>query len=244
MTYRELIYLCLDELKMSTDDNYFTEDHFIIILNNVRAALLKQTYKDVKKEIPLSNYLNLVFTLEEANIDVMDSCDKGYYFKSNKKIPSVIPVDIPKVYLKAGNNKYLINKEVAYVTHNKLKYVGYSKWLSNILYASTGPDCYLYFKTNKKGSLEIGDKVMVSGIFEDIPSALELTEDYNEELLDNQFPIEESLVPQLIQTTVQQIAGSIYKPEDSMNNSSDDLSNLVSFLRNNMKSNMQKQIEE
>ena len=30
-TYRELVYLCLDEMKLYTDDSLFTEDHIISI---------------------------------------------------------------------------------------------------------------------------------------------------------------------------------------------------------------------
>ena len=37
---------------------------------------------------------------------------------------------------------------------------------------------------------------------------------------------------------------SIYKPEDNENNGNDDLSSIASFLRNNLKSKLQKQIEE
>lgn len=40
MTYRELIYMCLDQLKVASDDAYFTTDHILFLLSKVRAALL------------------------------------------------------------------------------------------------------------------------------------------------------------------------------------------------------------
>ena len=57
------------------------------------------------------------------------------------------------------------------------------------------------------------------------------------------FHLEEALIPQLVQLVIKELSGSIYKPEDSNNNASDDLSNIASFLRNNVKSDLQKQIE-
>nr|DAI45529.1 MAG TPA: hypothetical protein [Bacteriophage sp.] len=39
------------------------------------------------------------------------------------------------------------------------------------------------------------------------------------------------------------LSGSIYKPKDTDNDASDSLSEIASFLRQNLKSNMQKQIE-
>ena len=58
-SYRELVYAVLDELKLSVDDSYFTEDHCIFLLNKYRGMILKQQYKDVKKEIPESNFQTL-----------------------------------------------------------------------------------------------------------------------------------------------------------------------------------------
>ena len=58
-----------------------------------------------------------------------------------------------------------------------------------------------------------------------------------------QFHLEEALISQLIQLVVKELSGSIYKPEDPDNNASDDLSDIASFIRNNIKSNLQKQID-
>ena len=55
-TYRQLIYLVLDELKLISDDSTYTEEHIMTLLSNYRAFLLKQRYSDVRKEIPITNY--------------------------------------------------------------------------------------------------------------------------------------------------------------------------------------------
>ena len=51
-TYKELVYMCLDELKGSSDDFTYTEDHIVFLLTKYRVFLLKQRYSDIKKPIP------------------------------------------------------------------------------------------------------------------------------------------------------------------------------------------------
>ena len=44
-TYREVVYMCLDLLKVNSDDSYFTEDHVIYLLNKFRSLVLKKKYE-------------------------------------------------------------------------------------------------------------------------------------------------------------------------------------------------------
>ena len=41
-TYREIVYMCLDEIKMVSDDSYFNQDHIIFLADKYRAFLLKK----------------------------------------------------------------------------------------------------------------------------------------------------------------------------------------------------------
>ena len=50
-TYREQVYLILDELKGISDDFSFTEEHIMYLLDKYRAFVLSQKYGDIKKEI-------------------------------------------------------------------------------------------------------------------------------------------------------------------------------------------------
>ena len=86
----------------------------------------------------------------------------------------------------------------------------------------------------------------MTGIFEDIDDVEKLSCGGSEascDILDRRFPMEEALIPQLIETVVKFMTSGLYKPEDTENNANDDLSTMMSFIRNNMKSNLQKQIE-
>lgn len=239
-TYRELVYLVLDELKLSADDSYYNEEHILFLITKARGLLLKQQYKDVKKEIPESNFQTLCLDLIQVPAIAGEPCEGGTYLRSKEKIPFLMNIFTPRVY-----TEDYYQGDITYVSRERMKYVGYNRWLPNIIYASIGPDNYLYFKSFNPQYLYL-EKVRLTGIFEDPEKAAEFECDKSEELcdvLDMTFPLEEALIPQVIQLVVKELTGSIYKPKDGENNASDDLSELAAFIRNNVKSNLQKQIE-
>jgi len=83
----------------------------------------------------------------------------------------------------------------------------------------------------------------MTGIFEDAEAAAQLQcegQDESCDVLDTPFPLEEGLVTTLIEMAVKFLSGSIYKPKDTDNDASDNMSEIAAFLRQNLKSNMQK----
>ena len=64
MTWRQLVYMVLDEIKLTSDDSIINENHVIFLLNKYRTFLLKQRYSDIKKPIPESNYQTICLDLE------------------------------------------------------------------------------------------------------------------------------------------------------------------------------------
>lgn len=239
-TYREIIYMVLDELKVSSDDAYFTEDHIIYLCDKIRALVLKQRYADVKRQIPESNYQTLCLDLIQVPNLPKGFCTPSMYLRSKDKIPFLIPVGSPKV---SPMNYY--SNEFALISRDRMKYVGNNNYLQNIIYCTIGTDSYLYFKSSNLQHLYL-EKVKFTGIFESpsIVSELDCEEGAICELLDRKYPLEEGLVASVIELIVKTLTSSIYKPGDSTNNASDDMSTLAAFLRRNMKTNFQKQIEE
>lgn len=239
-TYRELVFLVLDELKLSSDDAYFTEEHVMFLLSKYRGMILKQQYKDVKKEIPESNFQTLCLDLIQVPAITGELCEGGTYLRSKEKIPFLMNISTPRVY--TGD---YYQGDITYVSRERMKYVGYNKWLPNIIYTSIGPDNYLYFKSFNPQYLYL-EKAKLTGIFEDPEKAAEFECNKSEDscdVLDRTFPLEEALIPQVIQFVVQELSAGIYKPEDNENNATDNLSEIATFLRNNVKSRLQKQIE-
>ena len=226
-TYKELVYMCLDELKLYSDDALYTEEHIIFLLSKYRVFLLKQRYSDVKKQIPESNYQTICLDLIEVPTISGEPCEGGSYLRSKEKIPFLMKIGNPRVY---PIDYY--QGEITYVSRDRMRYIGYNKYLQNIIYASLGPDNYLYFKSFNPQFLYL-EKVRMTGIFEDTLAASELQcPDENGDtvcdVLDREFPIENALIPPLIQLVVEELTKAEYKPEDKENNSDDDLSEVVS----------------
>ena len=226
-TYKELVYMCLDELKLYSDDALYTEEHIMFLLGKYRTFLIKQKYSDVKKQIPESNYQTICLDLIEVPAISGEPCEGGSYLRSKEKIPFLMKIGNPRVY---PVDYY--QGEITYVSRERMRYVGYNKYLKNIIYASIGPDNYLYFKSFNPQYLYL-EKTRMTGIFEDPQAASELqcpdeSGDTVCDVLDREFPIENALIPTLIQLVVEELIKAEYKPEDKENNSDDDLSEVVS----------------
>lgn len=225
-TYKELIYMVLDELKLSSDDTQYTEDHIIFLLDKYRAFLLKQKYSDIKKYIPESNYQTICLDLIQVPAIAGGPCEGGTYLRSKEKIPFLIKIGTPRVY---PLDYY--QGEITYVSRDRMRYVGYNKFLQNIIYCSLGPDNYLYFKSSNPQYLYL-EKVKFTGVFQDSTKASDLQcpdDDGNIicDVLDRTFPIEDSLIPPLVELIVKELSSSIYRPDDETNNAKDDLANKI-----------------
>lgn len=226
MTYRELVYLILDEIKLNTDDAQFTEDHIVFLLNKYRAFILKQRYTDVKKYIPESNYQEICIDLIQTPAISGEPCEGGTYLRSKIKIPYLIKIGNPMLY---PIDYY--QGDITYVSRERMRYVGHNKYLQNIIYASLGPDGYLYFKSSNPQYLYL-EKVKMLGIFEDPKEAINLQCSGEEEtkscdILDYTFPIEEALVPPIVELILKELVNAEYRPEDKQNNADDELSKVT-----------------
>lgn len=229
-TYRELVYLVLDELKLTSDDALFNEEHVMFLLGKYRGLLLKQQYKDIKKEIPESNYQTLCLDLIQVPAITGEPCEGGTYLRSKEKIPFLMPVATPRVY---PEDYY--QGDITYVSRERMKYVGYNRWLPNIIYASIGPDNYLYFKSFNPQYLYL-EKARLTGIFEEPGKAAELECNRDESTcdpMDMKFPLEEALIPQVVELVVRELSRPEYLPEDKQNNADDGLSEVTSQSKKN-----------
>ena len=226
MTTRELVYSVIDEIKGLSDDFSYTEEYIMFLLEKYRAFLLKQRYGDIRKFIPLSNYQTLCLDLIEVPAISGEPCEGGSYLRSKDKIPFLLPIGTPRVY-----PIDYFQGEITYISRDRMRYIGYNKYLQNIIYCSIGPDNYLYFKSYNPQFLYL-EKVRFTGIFQDPMSILPLQcskdSDGNSicEPIDMEFPIEEALVPPLIELVVKQLSGAIYRPGDKENNANDDLEDI------------------
>ena len=221
MTYNEIMYMCLDELKLSSDDSFYTKDHILFLIVKLRSFLLKQRYSDIKKQIPDSNYQSICLDLIEVPAISGEPCEGSSYLRSKNKIPTTMMIGNPRVY---PTDFY--QGEIAYISRDRMRYIGYNKFMRNIIYCSKAPDGYLYFKSWNPQFLYI-ENVRFSAIFEDAKEASEMAcpEENGAicKLEDKEFPIEDSLVPPLIELVVKELRGPEFMKKDEDNNAEDNL---------------------
>jgi hypothetical protein len=222
--YSELVYMVLDEIKGMSDDFSFNEDHVIFLLDKYRGFLLKQRYSDVKKQIPESNYQTLELDLIQVPAISGEPCEGGVYLRSKDKVPFLMQIGTPRVY---PTDYY--QGEITYVSRDRMRYVGHNKYLQNIIYCSINPDGYLYFKSSNPQFLYL-ESVRFTGIFQDSKEAAKLglnRDNTNCNILEAYFPIEDALIPPLIEFVVKELLGASYRPSDDKNDANDNLEGLA-----------------
>ena len=229
-TFRQLTYMCLDKLKLVSNDSHFQEEHILYLLSTTRAFLLKQRYGDVKKQIPESNYQTVCIDLEQVNAINDIPCEGADYLKSIQELPDLMQVGkrrISSVDFFQGN--------FTYVNNERFKYVGGNKYLRNQIYGTVAPDNHLYLKSDNPQMYYL-EKVKMTGIFEDAAKASELECGNNEcDVFDREFPLEESLVQPLVELIVKDLSNSLYQPADNENNDNDDLSKIANYIARNLR---------
>lgn len=218
-TFKELTYMVLDELKLFSDDATITEEHIIFLLSKYRAFLLKQRYSDIKKSIPDSNYQEICLTMEESPGEPGSPCEcTSYYMKSLETIPPIMASGNTMVY---SNVSFF--GEIDYIPKERFKYVGYNKYLINTVYATKATNDYLYLKSGTNTVSNI-TSVKMRAMFQDAVTASELVCSKECDILDREFPIEQALIPPLIEFVIKELTRVVYSPEDRINNADDDLS--------------------
>lgn len=242
-TYNHVVYMILDYLKIASDDAYYTPDHVIFLLNKYRAYVLKSKYDNSSDTPSDTNYQTMHIELEEKDRIEGRGCS-GKYLVSNGTLPESLGIGSPMF---AG--KDLFQGDISFVTPIRFKYVGFNKWMKNITYA-TFEGGKIYMKSCNPLAYYLKE-----GTYRDIfadpleAAALsgEYTTDENGELCDPMevaFPLEDNLLPLVMQYVVKELSGASYKPRDTENNADDDLSKLASFIRSYVKSPLRKQIEQ
>lgn len=225
--------MVLDELKMISDDSHFQREHVLFLIDKFRGFILKQRYADIKKEIPESNYQTICLDLEQVPALGEDTCGGKGYLRSVQEIPELMTLGNTKV-----SSMDYFQSNITYVNRERFKYVGNNKYLQNIIYSTIAPNEHLYLKSNNPQAYYL-NKVKVTGIFEDSAKAAELAcageGDNACDVLDKELPLEEALIPPLLELIMKELGGAKYQAADQQNNASDDLDKLANYIARNLK---------
>lgn len=223
-TFGEMIYMVLDLLKERSDDAYYTEEHVMFLLSKMRALLIERKYKGSRNSsfMPMSseNEQQICLMIEPAQLPV-GMCD-GSWVQSTSAIPDIIEVGSQVTC--TGHDLALSN--VTFIPAERMKYVGYNKWLKNIIYAAKSKNGHLYLRSFNPQVLFL-QRLGLTAIFADPVAAAKMSHEACEtgkcDIMNVSFPLESSLIPQCVEMVVQELAGSRYTPEDKNNNAKDDL---------------------
>lgn len=241
-TYRELVYMVLDQLKMLSDDNYYTEQHVVFLLDKYRSFLIQKEYLKNSNTVPSSSKQTICLNVNPESAFEGSPCIGVQYLKSTIKIPDFVSGTSPQIY---PIDYYQSN--IVFISKDRMKYVGHNKYLQNMIYCSIGPDNYLYLKSYNP-QFQYLQQVKLTGVFEDASKAAELSCDSTDnnkcaDYLDNIFPLEEALIPALLELVVKTLTQAVFKPADEQNDARDNMSNLALFMQKNTKSDLLKAIE-
>ena len=142
-TYREIVYMVLDEIKSSNGDSNITENHVIALANWYRLFLIEQKkLKQGETSLSSANEQTVCIDLEKVDaVPGLEYCN-DIYLRSVQEIPEIVSEESVKV-----NLVDLFNIMTAYVSKERFKYVGHNKDLRNIIYTTLGPDNHLYFNS-------------------------------------------------------------------------------------------------
>ena len=237
MKVNEIVYYCLDAIKAFSDDSYVNEDHIVFLLSKYRGSLLQQ-YHNIKKLIPDSNYQTICLTLTSTD---SIPCTNRAILKSNEEVPSLMPIGNPSIYLFHGFE----SENIVFIPFTRLKAVGWNKWKKNFIYVAVGPDKHLYLSSSNPQAQYL-ETLRLKGLFEDFEKAFELECDEDGKPCDEMerdFPLEVALVPDLIARVVKDALGMAWKTSDSNNNANDDLADIATYVRKNMKKSYRDLVE-
>jgi hypothetical protein len=230
MKAKELIYLILDELKVNSDDAFYTEDHVLFLCKKYRAFLIKKEQDKEKSSSDIASefeYQQICLDLEKVPAIDGEPCTGGYYLRTTKPIPKILEGTLPRVY----PIDYYQGTNISFVSRDKMRHIGTNKYLRNIIYSSIAPDLHLYLNSQNSQFLYM-KKLRISAVFEDVDAASGLLCDSDGnpdscDVLDMEFPIREYLVPPLIELIVKELTGAKYQPHDVRNDAADNLPQMV-----------------
>lgn len=108
-----------------------------------------------------------------------------------------------------------------------------------------GPDKHLYLSSSNPQAQYL-ETLRLKGLFEDFEKAFELECDEDGKHCDEMerdFPLEAALVPDLIARVVKDALGMAWRASDSNNNANDDLADIATYVRQNMKNSYRDLVE-
>ena len=236
-TFREVVYMVLDQNKLSNDDSYIEPEHVLYIISKLRAYLLSSKYKQMKAQLSNANLQTITVEMEPLSDGTCCNDNGMYVARSTTKVPNLLLLNNYEGLIKVNPNTYCHIDHFNFVDAARFPYVGYNRWVPNQTYITIDYDNYLYIKSKDSDILDL-EELNVTAVFEDAEKAARLTITHNEcddtdvpcDVMDMEFPLEEGLITLLIDNAVNVIYNAMSKPQDIKNSANDELSSIVQYV--------------
>ena len=234
MKVKDLVYMILDECKLtSSDDLFITESHVIFLIKRYRSFLIKKEQEREKSTTDVASefeYQQICLDLEKVEAIPGLACETGYYLRSTEPIPKILEGTVPRVY----PVDFYGNVNMSFVSRERMRFVGTNRFLKNIIYVSVGPDLHLYIKSDDP-QFSYLKHLRMNAIFEDFDEAASLLcddsgNDESCDPLEAEFPIRDYLVPTLIEMVVKELTGAKYQVTDYKNDAHDSIQDEVNNM--------------
>ena len=211
------IYDIFEAIRQYSDDADISYEYISYLIDNNRALLLRQKYKEIGQIIPQGIRQRLHFALELADDNVFSSEDS--ILRTVLALPRLIESGdfMRAIHIDGGSyNQY----KFIYIQPERFNYCGNNYDLPNVVYVTLGQDYKLYFKSLQLAHRLI-ENVRIWGIFENPEAAWIASADYdNTKSFDKDiyYPIDADMWVIMKEVILKQLIASLQIPEDKINN--------------------------
>jgi len=221
MTKLELIYNVREKIKKSSDDSDISDEFISHLIDIKRVKILKQRLAKNPWRAPIEFKQELCMELEVVdNVDGM-SCF-GSILRTKDPLPNLIR-------FRGGDGGIVIRRADKTALHfnlvdlSRLPFVGYGNFVGQLTYAAFDFDNRVYLVSNQKKHL-LMENIKIAGMYEDIEIAgnYECSVDSSCDIWKRQYPLDISMIDDVVGLVVQDLGKSLPVPEDTTNDAADE----------------------
>jgi hypothetical protein len=217
MTKKELIYTVFEKLKINSDDMDITEEFVSFLIDSKRAMLLKQRFDAKPWAMPIETKQELCLSLEVVS-KIADMPCFGRIVRTTVSLPSSIKIkgkEGPMTVRKYDSSAIHVNV----IPLERIPFIGSNQFTASMIYGAIDYDNKFYL-VSASDKLNLMTDIKISDIFENPGEATALgcgESDDSCEVWERDYPIELSMVDDLIKIVVQDLSRTFNIPDDSTN---------------------------
>jgi hypothetical protein len=219
MTKLEIIYDIKEKLQITTDDDMFTNEYLAHLIDVKRMLLIKQTFSNITKPIPIACLSEICLNLEVVD-NINGSPLFGHILRTKEVIPTVINI--------SGREDLITVRSIDNFTTGfnsvaieRFPFLGHNKYLNNQIYTAINSDGRIYFYS-KRINFMMMSKVTARGVFESPAKANEMSCHSTCDELNNEYPLEGYMIDDIVSLIVKDLMVPLQIPNDEKNDSTSD----------------------